>query len=219
MEVDISVQRSTPTHPPTHHHHHLLPPPLQWYFRSKLDCYICLVGCLLAEARGPIMEHLKATDSYTMTATRLVVGCSALGLHATLLLAIPDRKLYNAYHPYTSFLPIVAYVFVRNAGSTLRKSYSGVFATMGRHSLEIYLTQFHVWLGTMAKTNVALVPSLRAVSTVGQTVIFLFLAGVAFRACNTANGLLNHSPRTALSAMGVSVAVLMLAPVVFPMDE
>lgn len=193
-----------------------LPPSPQWYFRSKLDCYICIVGCLLAEARAPIMAHLRATDSPLMVGARVLVGACVMGLHATTLLAIPDRKVYNVYHPYTSLVPILAYVFVRNASSGLRKAFSGPFAAMGRHSLEIYLMQFHVWLGMLAKTNVTLVPALRAVSSVGQTVVFLFLAGVAWRACNAANGLLTRSPASALGAMALSAVLLMLAPVLFP---
>lgn len=74
-----------------------------------------------------------------------------------------------------------------------------------------------VWLGSLAKTNITLVPSLRAMSAVGQTVIFLFLAGVAFRACNAANTLLNRKQSTALLAMGGSTLLLMLAPRLFPM--
>lgn len=163
------------------------------------------------------MAHLRATDTYAMVGLRLAVGAAVLGLHASSLLAIADRRVYNVWHPYTSFVPILGYVFVRNAGSGLRKAHSGVFALMGRHSLEIYLMQFHVWLGALAKTNIALVPSLRAVSAVGQTVIFLFLAGVAFRACNAALALLTRKPKTAITSMAVSGVILMLAPLVFPM--
>lgn len=189
----------------------------QWYFRTKLDCFICLAGCLLAEARGPIMAHMKAHDGWVLTCARFLMGAAALALHATQLLAMPDRRQYNMWHPYTSWLPILAFVLMRNAGSGLRKTYSGVFSTMGRHSLEIYLMQFHVWLGALAKANVTLVPSLRSVSLVGQTVVFFFLAGVAFRACNAANALLTRRPSTAITAMCVSTAILMLSPQLFPM--
>jgi len=83
---------------------------------------------------------------------------------------------------------------------------------MGRHSLEIYLMQFHMWLGTLAKTNAALVPSMRAVSALGQTVAFLFLAGVAFRACNAGLALMTRTPTIAISSMLASMAILSLAP-------
>lgn len=125
-------------------HCHLSILPSQWYFRSKLDMYSALVGCLLAEARPYILRLYARFDGTVGTAARIGVLGGALGLHWSTVMANPDRKSYNGYHPYTSWVPICLFICLRNATPWLRGAHASTLALMGRHSLELYLLQFHV---------------------------------------------------------------------------
>ena len=57
-------------------------------------------------------------------------------------------KGYNMWHPFTSFIPIVCYVILRNCTEQLRSKYLHVFTYMGRVTLETYVLQFHIWMKT-----------------------------------------------------------------------
>lgn len=69
-----------------------------------------------------------------------------------------DKFTYNAVHPYVSVVPIVVYIILRNLMPQWRASHTWLFAFIGKISLESYLSQFHVWLGSDAKTIIWLIP-------------------------------------------------------------
>lgn len=125
----------------------------EWYFRSKLDMYSALVGCLLAEARPYIEEHLNRHDSPAWVAGRVGVLSTILALYAYFALGMPDRVEYNKIHPYIVFIPLVSAILLRNSSAWLRARHSWLLGMIGRHSLELYLLQFDLWLGALAKGN------------------------------------------------------------------
>lgn len=189
-------------------------PALQWYFRSKLDMYSALVGCVLAEARPAILRWYSRSEGPVGTSLRSAGLAAIIALHWTSLLGISNRREYNAWHPYTSWIIICAFICLRNVSFGLRRTHSTVLALMGRHSLELYLLQFHVWLGASAKTNVVPVPTMRAVSAAGMSFVFAISAGIAFRATSAAVLWLTSNKRAALVASGVSLLLLTLSPVI-----
>jgi N-acetylneuraminate 9-O-acetyltransferase len=175
--------------------------------------FSALVGCLMAEARGPVLRLFNRYPSPGAAVARGAAIAGALALHTYVFLAIPDRRAYNVWHPYTAWVPICLFILLRNASFGLRRVHASVLAMMGRHSLELYLLQFHVWLGASAKTNVVPVPSLRAVSAAGMSFVFAAGAAVAFRATSAAVLWLMTSRRAALAATAASLVLLALAPV------
>lgn len=63
---------------------------------------------------------------------------------------LPSKEAYNTLHPYISWMPILAFLGLRNAFSWERKRYLRLPATLGRISLETYVLQYHMWLGNDA---------------------------------------------------------------------
>merc|ERR1712151_264188 len=59
-----------------------------------------------------------------------------------------QKYSYNSLHPFTSFIPLAAWLLLRNFVPCLRQRYLYVFAYLGRVTLETYILQFHVWMKT-----------------------------------------------------------------------
>ncbi|RYP32250.1 hypothetical protein DL767_005301 [Monosporascus sp. MG133] len=60
---------------------------------------------------------------------------------------LPSEQAYNALHPYISWVPVLAFVGLRNAHPALRARYLPLPAALGRVSLETYVLHHHMWLG------------------------------------------------------------------------
>lgn len=97
------------------------------------------------------------------------------------------RFSYNAVHPYVSVVPLIVYIVLRNISPQLRASHSWMLAWIGKVSLESYLSQFHVWLGSDAKTVIWLFPNYPLVNFVIATGIFLSIAHLLFNITQALN--------------------------------
>ena len=89
-----------------------------------------------------------------------------------------DKFQYNLYHPLISFLPIGAFVVLRNANDVLRSASSTVFAFVGRCSLETFIIQYHLWLAGDTKGVLLVLPGTRwrPLNMVVTTVIFIYVS-------------------------------------------
>ena len=59
---------------------------------------------------------------------------------------LKTHDAYNAWTPYTAWLPALAFLVLRNSTAFLRARYCAAFAALGRISLELYLLSQHIWL-------------------------------------------------------------------------
>ncbi|RYO81342.1 hypothetical protein DL766_004493 [Monosporascus sp. MC13-8B] len=60
---------------------------------------------------------------------------------------VPSRQAYDALHPYVSWVPVLAFLGLRNAHPALRSRYLRLPAALGRSSLETDVLHSHMWLG------------------------------------------------------------------------
>jgi hypothetical protein len=125
----------------------------EWHFRSGLDRFIWIAGMVCA-------MHFVYFDSFIewletksfgsrlvwQVALALVLLVVVLGWGHVFFMR--EKFAYNAVHPYTSFVPIVAYMLARNLCAPLRRRYLFLFAYLGRVTLETYILQFHIWMKT-----------------------------------------------------------------------
>jgi len=142
---------------------------IEWRFRLQLDSYIVYVGMLCAVLFIRISDALRSDAFAKPKFDKLVQrhfqhGRFALGSLAVLILPIffivarkaSSKQEYNSWVPYISPIPILAFIILRNLSRHARNLHSSTFAWIGRHSLETFTLQFHIWLAADTKGLLAL---------------------------------------------------------------
>ena len=127
-------------------------------FRIELDVLPPYAGMLLAffeRWKRPLVIPLMPSQ---MSIVRLrlfgvFTAAVAMTLYLSYLLSpnLADKQTSNAFHRLTSICPILSFIILRNATSGLRRHYSIPFAWLGRHSLETFVLQYHIWLAADTK--------------------------------------------------------------------
>jgi len=119
---------------------------VEWRFRVALDMWIVYIGMIIA------ILFVKASDITSLPQwlkyRAIAIAMSVLTIPAFLIFEVTqkDKFAYNKWHPYISFLPILAFIVLRNSSQRLRNTHSAAFAFIGRCSLETFILQFHIWL-------------------------------------------------------------------------
>jgi len=188
----------------------------EWKFRVSLDRYATLWGMMFAHFHPYYDTWWQSIDTMTpvrkyITKSTVVGVVLALGYYwfKTFLL-LPDKYEYNAIHPYTSIIPITAYLVLRNLTPDIRSRYSWTLAFMGKVSLESYLAQFHVWLGDSAKSVLLLVPEYPLLNFLVASTLFLIIAHLLFDITQILNDIIfpNDVPdRVFLRNAGILVGI------------
>jgi hypothetical protein len=123
----------------------------EWQFRSGLDRFVTAYGMLFAYLYPTMEETFFKFDKMgkqgiAIKAFITAVFCVLLYVWYREIGGLTDKFEYNAYHPYTSFIPISCFIFIRNMFPTVRKYYLWGFSWIGKITLETYLLQFHLML-------------------------------------------------------------------------
>ncbi|KAF9535382.1 O-acetyltransferase [Crepidotus variabilis] len=151
----------------------------EWSFRVNLDIWIVYVGMLAAIAVIKFRD-LRLTDHPRWPlVVRVSIALSILTMIWFFVFELlqESKFTYNKWHPYISFLPILAFIILRNSSVILRSASSRGFAFIGKCSLELFIVQYHFWLAGDTK-GVLLVLSgtkWRPVNFIITTVMFVYL--------------------------------------------
>jgi N-acetylneuraminate 9-O-acetyltransferase len=164
----------------------------EWYFRSGLDRYATAFGMVFAycypylERALSFIENMDILSSLSVKALVGSVSFLCLGLWYYFVGSIENKFVYNALHPYTSFIPITFFIILRNLSITFRKNYFWGLGMIGKITLETYLLQFHLMLANNNKMLVQFVdyPLLNFLIT---WVLLLFFSQNAFYSTDTLN--------------------------------
>ncbi|ORZ06687.1 10 TM acyl transferase domain found in Cas1p-domain-containing protein [Absidia repens] len=160
---------------------------MEWRFRLSLDGFIVYVGMISAFVYIKCLEH-KWMDHLLFGKVKLatLIGAGlAMVWYFWFELTRQDKFAYNQAQPYISWIPILAFVFLRNATVRLRNTSSRFFIFIGKISLETFIGQFHMWLAGDTKGVLLVIPNSTwvAQSTIGwwtnlmvSTVLFIFVS-------------------------------------------
>ncbi|KAI9321766.1 10 TM acyl transferase domain found in Cas1p-domain-containing protein [Dichotomocladium elegans] len=153
----------------------------EWRFRLALDGWIVYVGMLCAYATIQFSEHRLSEHPQWPTVKRASVIASvvAMALYFSFELSLSSKFVYNRFHPFVSWVPILAFVIIRNATVRLRNMSSKFFIFFGRISLETFIGQFHMWLAGDTKGLLLVITHPRAAYGLGWW-LNLILSSVLF---------------------------------------
>ena len=176
----------------------------EWSFRVNLDLWIVYVGMLAAIAVIKVREYRFTDHLHWHLVIKTSIGISA----ATILwffafeLYQESKYTYNAWHPYISFLPILAFTILRNSNPILRSATSRAFAYIGKCSLETFVIQFHFWLAGDTKGILLVFPGTRwrPINFIVITVMFIYLSD---RVAHAATQITNYICGGSSSSAGV----------------
>lgn len=164
----------------------------EWRFRVFLDMFIVYIGMMTAiifersrklrsgkeRASSTIDMVIQWSNTHPLTLSSITVLLSLLAIPGFWKISSYHTKKqdYNWYNPYLSFIPILSFVVLRNFHGVLRGYYSGVFAWLGRCSLETYVLQYHIWLAGDTKGLLRLGLWNRGVEAAVLTPVFLWVS-------------------------------------------
>ncbi|KZT44553.1 Cas1p-domain-containing protein [Sistotremastrum suecicum HHB10207 ss-3] len=152
----------------------------EWAFRVNLDLWIVYSGMLTAVAFAKIREQRLTDHPHWLIVKRTSLAISGVVIiwFFAFELTRESKFTYNAWHPYISVLPILAFVFLRNGTVILRSATSRVFAFIGTCSLETFIMQYHFWLAADTKGILLILPGtrLRPLNFVVSSAIFIYLS-------------------------------------------
>lgn len=140
----------------------------EWRFRLQLDAYIVYVGMICgilflrisSTLNGERNRHnfLRFIRQYWLQIRIGAITASliTLPLFWHLTHRFSNKFDYNRWVPYISCFPILSFIVLRNCNRHARNIHSSIFAWLGRHSLETFTLQFHIWLAADTKGLLAL---------------------------------------------------------------
>lgn len=96
-----------------------------------------------------------------------------VGCYLTLTFLCSTELECDEIHSYVAFIPIVSYVVLRNISGVLRTRYSSLFAWFGQISLELFITQYHIWLAADTHGVLVLVPQYPVLNLIVSSFIFV----------------------------------------------
>ncbi|KAM0747163.1 Cas1p-domain-containing protein [Meredithblackwellia eburnea MCA 4105] len=153
----------------------------EWRFRVTLDMWIVWVGMgtalLFIKIKEWKWEDRPEWDSwkkYTVWASwATLVGYMVFELTRA------SKFVYNAYHPYVSIFPVLAFCVVRNATPYLRSTSSKFFIFFGQCSLETFIIQFHLFIAGDTRGIIMMIPGgawLRPLNFAITSIVFVFVS-------------------------------------------
>jgi hypothetical protein len=163
----------------------------EWYFRSHLDHLVWIFGMLCAFCFPWADRQLQRIDELPTTlrfAAKAGVAAAVLllGSHWYVNTFVLPKREYNKFHPYTSWIPILCYLVLRNLSNSMRRYSMHLFSWCGKVTLETYILQFHIWMKTTGingspKHLMVWVPGFYWLNFALTSAVFLFVSYRVFQ--------------------------------------
>ncbi|XP_022111656.1 N-acetylneuraminate 9-O-acetyltransferase-like isoform X2 [Acanthaster planci] len=155
----------------------------EWWFRWRLDRFIIIYGMLFAMGYIHLRVTNRLNDSHSdnlfstaWTVVSNIVGFIFIAIYTVHSFMCSSKPDCNEVHTFISALPITGLVILRNSSGSLRTRYSTFFAWFGTISLELFISQYHIWLAQDTKGILVLIPGHPSLNLLVSTFIFIFIA-------------------------------------------
>ncbi|KAH7174996.1 10 TM acyl transferase domain found in Cas1p-domain-containing protein [Fusarium flagelliforme] len=116
--------------------------PNEWTYHITLDLYIVYLGIITA-----IIQDRIGSTSISLALRSVLALASTVAIFSYFNKTTGlDTSSYDSFHPFTSWIPILGFITLRNISTYTRNYHSRTMVWMGRHSLEISILQSHLLL-------------------------------------------------------------------------
>lgn len=176
----------------------------EWAFRVNLDIWIVYVGMLAAVLVIKAREFHWTEHPFWPLTIKVASGTSVIMLIWYFAFELSmDKFRYNTYHPLIAFLPVGAFVVLRNANAVLRSASSTAFAFVGRCSLETFIIQYHLWLAGDTKGILLVIPGTRwrPLNMAFTTVMFIYVSHHVAQATGELTKWICNEPKPSASTL------------------
>lgn len=156
----------------------------------RLDHWATLVGMLVAYNYPYYERFIKFLDNKEDNRNRIFKESLRIMITVILItifiiwfyyILLMDRHTYIKVHPFTSFVPIIVYIWLRNLYPILRTHHLNVLTWLGKVTLETYLSQIHIYMIGDAKKILTYLPNYPLLNFMLATAIYLFVSLHLFR--------------------------------------
>lgn len=152
----------------------------EWWSRWKLDRYSILFGMVFAVAYMLAQKYSFLDDnnhsnlfSRGIALSTTLAALIGMGSYTTFTFLCRNQLECSEIHSYIVFIPIISYIVLRNISGILRTRYSSFFAWFGRISLELFISQYHIWLAADTHGVLVLIPSYPVLNVMITSFIFV----------------------------------------------
>lgn len=153
----------------------------EWWFRWKLDRYSIMYGMTFAvilqlAQRYNIFDDNNHSNLFSrgIALSATLVAVIGIGCYVTVVTFLCRNELEcNEIHSYIVFIPIVSYAILRNISGVMRTRYSSLFAWFGEISLELFISQYHIWLAADTHGVLVLVPGYPVLNVICTSFIYV----------------------------------------------
>ncbi|XP_046375580.2 protein REDUCED WALL ACETYLATION 2-like isoform X1 [Haliotis rufescens] len=190
----------------------------EWEFRAGLDHWACLTGMLCAY-NYPYFEALlkrlekeanSRREKYTQIGVKIImiVVALAVGVLWYTTFMRKDKYAYNRTHCYSSMIPILVFIVLRNCFPVLRRHYIHMFAWLGKITLETYLSQLHIYLQSNAKDLLGYLVDQPLLNFALATIIYLLVSYMLFHLTTEFSSFLIPKDLSVVSKYAVTGAIV-----------
>lgn len=151
-----------------------------WWSRWKLDRYPTMYGMffaviLLLSQKYSLFDDNNHGNLFSrgIALSAILLAICGLGCYATVTFLCHNELECSEIHSYIVFIPIVSYVVLRNISGVLRTRYSSLFAWFGKISLELFISQYHIWLAADTHGVLVLIPGFPVLNVIVTSFIFV----------------------------------------------
>jgi len=158
-----------------------LGPMWEWYFRSSLHHWMTFIGMIFGANHAVMSLFIRKIENQSLLKEIVAKGVVGLALLMALYIWSSgplqyDRFEFNDIHGYFGFIPVLGYIYMRNAVPILREYSIMAFSNIGKMALEMYLIHHHVFLSSNGRTLLVLLPGYPKLNLVLVCIIYLFLS-------------------------------------------